>query len=60
MLVYLQVKRFKKLLEKADNNKSRSYKLPADSIEKLHPSYFAGILPFFWCISGLLFSIENF
>lgn len=38
-----EVKRFKKLLDKADNNKSCRYTLPADSIEKLHPSYSAAL-----------------
>jgi len=38
-----EVKRFRKLLEKADNNKSSNYRLPVDSIEKLHPSYSAAL-----------------
>lgn len=38
-----EVKRFKKLLEKADNNNYSKHKLPGDSIEKLHPFYVSAL-----------------
>ncbi|KAG9439374.1 hypothetical protein H6P81_019539 [Aristolochia fimbriata] len=38
-----EVKRFKKLLEKAGGNDSDIYPLPADSVKSLHPSYLSAL-----------------
>lgn len=37
------VKRFKKLLHKADNNSCDDYSVPSDSIESLHPVYVSAL-----------------
>eukprot|EP01018_Ginkgo_biloba_P016653 Gb_22552 [translate_table: standard] len=38
-----EVKRFKKLLEKADNNQCSNYTLPVDSVEELQRFYLAAL-----------------
>ncbi|XP_057874002.2 DEAD-box ATP-dependent RNA helicase 1 isoform X2 [Cryptomeria japonica] len=43
LLLREEIKRFNKLLSKADNNNYSTYKLPEKSIEELHPFYFAAL-----------------